>query len=442
MRLNRGTIILVVALIAVIALVLVWNNNQAEAPGGEVTGTAVSEAVALMAGVNESTLTRLEVRDNTTGERTILLKQDVDSPWIVEEATIGREEPLTGVEDEPSGGAEGEISTSGDAGSNTADAAEVASLIGLLANLESADSFESEQLGDFGLAEPQFTVLATTSESAVYTMHVGAQSPTNPRRYVIVEQLAGATDVTPGVPGDEAPDSTEASATEGAEATEAIGSMIEDPGETSGRPDDLSDSVVLEEMTAEATDQVGVVANVTQAIAVGEMIDATNAAVGTAVAQAGATAEATAPAGGQAGEGEAIATQIVEPGEDSGAPGEQSIGAELSEVDATAEATDEMADAEMTLEAAEEATPEPTPAPLAEPLVRLEGSYTVYVIQQTVVDRLIGLLTDPPIAEPTPEGTTDPVSTDGTDEPAVEPPQTSLREETPEATAEATAEGE
>lgn len=442
MRINRGTIVLVVALIVVIAAVLLLNNNQAEAPGGEVTGTAVSEAVALMAGVNESTLTRLEVRDNTTGERTILLKQEVDSPWVVEKNVVGREEPLTGVEVEPVGGAEGEVLTTGAGESSSADAAEVASLIGLLSTLESADSFESDQLGDFGLAEPQYTVLATTSESAVYTMHIGAQSPTNPRRYVIVEQISGATDVTPGVPVSEGPESTEVSATEGAEATETTGSNIVDPGETSGRPGDLSDSVVLEEMTAEATDQVGVVANVTQAIVVGEMIDATNAAVGTAVAQAGSTAEATAPGGEQAGEGEAIATQIVEPGEDSGAPGDQSIGVELSEIDATAEATDEMADAEMTLETVEEATPEPTPAPLDEPLVRLEGSYTVYVVQQTVVDRLIALLTDPPIAEPTPEGATEPLSTDGTDEPAVEPPQTSLREETPEATAEATAEGE
>lgn len=431
MRLNRGTIVLVVALIVVIAAVLLLNNNQAAAPGGEVTGTAVSEAVALFAGVNESTLTRLEVRDNTTGERTILLKQDVDSPWVIEEGVVGREEPMTG----------GEVLTTGDAESNTADAAEVASLIGLLSNLESADAFESEQLADFGLAEPQYTVFATTSESAVYTMHVGAQSPTNPRRYVIVEQIAGATDVTPGVPVAEGPESTEASATEGAEATEAIGSMIEDPGESSGRPDDLSDSVVLEEMTSEATEGVGVVANVTQAAAVGEMVEATNAAVGTSVAQAGATAEATVPAGDQAEEGEAVATQIVEPGEESGAPSDQGSGAELSEVDATAEATDEMADAEMTPEAEVEATPEPTLEPLAEPLVRLEGSYTIYVIQQTVVDRLIRLLTEPPIAEATPEATTDAVSTDGTEDPAVEPPQTSLREETPEATAEATAEG-
>lgn len=395
MRLNGGTIVLVVALVVIIGLVLLLNNNQAAAPG-DSTPAATNAPVFLLPGVNQDTLARLEVRDNLTGQRTVLTKADVDSPWLFENANEGRAEALTGVQEGAGGESAGSVSGTGAAGE--ADPAQVATVVGLLTNLQSADSFESDQLGDFGLTNPAYTVAVTTYDGAVYFMHIGASSRVNPRYYVVVEQ--------PGrVPVD-------------ADATaepQAIGTAVTGADEQIGAGGESnSEGVALNELTQEAT-QIAPMTNETQAAVVGDNIQATNAAVATQ------TAQPVSPT-------DLAATVIAAGG---------SVATEEATQEATAESTGEFSVEPTAAPGA--ADIEPTTAPLAEPLVALQGSFRVFLVQQSTVNSLIALISAPPVLVLTPEATDAPFSTDGTDEPLVEPPQTSLTEVTPEATAEATA---
>ena len=353
MRLNRSTIIFIVALLAFIVVVLLLNQNQAAAPG-DTTITPTSAPVALLPGVDNTTLARLEVRDNTTGERIVLTKATADGAWLYDNTT--RAEP--GVETDVSG-------------TQQADPTVLSALIPLLTNLNSADSFEDANLANFGLTNPLYTVLATTYDGAVFLVHIGGQSRVNPRYYVIVEQ-AGSANVG------------------GTEEPQAIGTQ----------------EIGAADATAEAT----VITDLTEAASVGAEIEATNAAVGTQVAQADATAEASA-------EPQAIGTQEIQP------------------ADATAEAT-----VEATVEATPEALPtiEPTLAPLAEPLVALEGTFQIYVVQKSTLDRFINLITTPPIFVPTPTPTSD-LGLLNVPDVTVEAPSLSTPEVTLEVTAEATA---
>ncbi len=384
MRLNRSTIIFVVALLALIVVVLLLNNNQAAAPG-DTSATPTSAPVALLPGVDQTTLARLEVRNNTTGDRIVLTKTNVDSPWLYDNTT--RAEP--GVE----------VASTDGSGTQQADPTALGALIPLLTNLNSADSFEDANLANFGLQNPQYTILATTYDGAVYLLHVGGQSRVNPRYYVIVEQPAGA-DVS------------------GTDEPQAIGTQELQPGVS----------------TAEATAPVEIT-DVAEAAIVGENIEATNAAVGTQVAQAAATADAAlaAATAEASAEPQAIGTQDAGPDQPVGGSGESNTeGAVLGEV--TAEAT-----LEMTVEAtADIPVVEPTLAPLAEPLVALEGTFRIYIVQKTTLDRFINLITTPPIFVPTPTPTSD-LGLLNVPDVTVEAPSLSTPEVTLEVTAEATA---
>ena len=315
MRLNRSTIIFVVALLALIVVVLLLNNNQAAAPG-DTSATPTSAPVALLPGVDQTTLARLEVRNNTTGDRSVLTKTNVDSPWLYDNTT--RAEP--GVE----------VASTDGSGTQQADPTALGALIPLLTNLNSADSFEDANLANFGLTNPLYTVLATTYDGAVFLVHIGGQSRVNPRYYVIVEQ-AGSANVG------------------GTEEPQAIGTQDAGPDQpVGGAGESNTEGAVLGEVTAEATLEM--------------------------------TVEATAD------------IPVVEP----------------------------------------------TLAPLAEPLVALEGTFRIYIVQKTTLDRFINLITTPPIFVPTPTPTVD-LGLLNVPDVTVEAPSLSTLEVTLEVTAEATA---
>jgi hypothetical protein len=407
MRMNRGTIILVAVLVVAVVLLLILNNNQAVAPGTS-TPAPTNAPVALLPGVDQDTLARLEVRDNTTGVRIVLTKADADSPWLYDDNNPGLAQDLTASQPGPGGETAGQVAAAGTS-TGEADPTQVSTLIGLLSNLQGSDAFSAENLGDFGLQNPQYTVLATTYDGAVFLLHVGAQSRVNPRYYVIVEQ-PGRVELD-----EDATDEPQAIGTSVMGADQQVG----------GTGQGNSEGTTLGTAEADA-----VITNPTQAEIVGENIEATNAAVGTQVAQANATAEAAAtqPADD---DDQAIATEIAQPDEQTGI-GSNTEGTTLEDVtpEASAEAT-----LELTPDVSAPAV-NPTLAPLTEPLVNLNGSFTIYLVQKTTLDRFISLIAAPPVllATPTPAGTA--LSTDGTDEPLVEPAQDVLV--TPEATAEAT----
>lgn len=83
MRMNRGTIALVVVGIIVIIGVLVINYNQANTPDATPTASQIAGG-PLFLGVTADMLVRFEVRDNTTGARTVLARSGEDL-WELEE---------------------------------------------------------------------------------------------------------------------------------------------------------------------------------------------------------------------------------------------------------------------------------------------------------------------------------------------------------------------
>lgn len=159
MRMNRGTIILVVASILVIAAVLVF-NNIASAPDEGTPTPASSGGGPLFEDLSAETLTRLSLLNNTDDEQTVLSK-DEGGAWSIEEATHSTER-----------------ATDQDAAAQAATD---------FASLTANDSFTAENLADFGLEEPAYTLRAEGAEETTYVVHIGNENPTGNRYYALRE---------------------------------------------------------------------------------------------------------------------------------------------------------------------------------------------------------------------------------------------------------------
>jgi hypothetical protein len=400
MQLNRNTIALLVISLAVIIGVLLVNSNQANAPSATTPTAAEQTGGPIFAGVTANTLVRFEIRDNTTGARTVLTRSSEDV-WGLDEANEGNAFPADDasgvlVETTAEPGESSVVSPQDTFGVETTtgqqlDQNVVLSDIGAFLSIEASDSFESDELESFGLVNPGHSLIATAEDGTIYVLHVGGQNPSGNRYYAVLEQLAGA-DVSEG----------------GASVTEeplAVATIALAPGDDQAQSSDNIQGAELEEAVS-GTDEAAleVVEDVTEAAEISQMLDATNIAAGTQIATQEAEGDATAEAGSE--DSEAVATQLVEEGESSGRTEQVTSGDELSE--ATAEAGDETTGAlEMTPEVTAPAAPQPTAtlAPLAEPLVVLEGSQTIYTLPKSAVDALIAFLTAPPVATPTMEPT-------------------------------------
>lgn len=158
MRLNRGTLILLVASVIVIAAVLALNSQPASAPAP--TPEATAEGVGLLfPDITEDKLVRFEATNNDSSEKTVLTR-DEGGVWTVAEAT------------------------------NTSDLAtdqdKAKSVVGLLTGLASTDRFTTENPADFGLDTPTYTYLLADQDGATYTLKIGNKSPTSPRYYAQV----------------------------------------------------------------------------------------------------------------------------------------------------------------------------------------------------------------------------------------------------------------
>jgi len=165
MRLNRGTILLLLASLVVIVAVLVLNNQRTAAP--DVTPTATTSAGAgplfpTIADVNsQGNIVRFEVTDNTANTKIVMTK-DAANVWTVDESA----------------------SLSALATDQTA----AVGTMSVLASLSAVDSFTTENLADFGLDAPKYTLVLTDSDSKTYTVKIGNQSPANPRYYALVDE--------------------------------------------------------------------------------------------------------------------------------------------------------------------------------------------------------------------------------------------------------------
>ncbi|KXK14589.1 MAG: hypothetical protein UZ15_CFX003003033 [Chloroflexi bacterium OLB15] len=164
MRLNRGTILLILALAAIIVAALLINRNSESA---QVTPTA-SPTVALggplfeTLDANPSAVTRLQVRNNTTGE-SIAYVQTEDGVWMIEGSSANIDQQA------------------------------ITDTVQTLAALDSNDTFEGDDPAAFGLDQPDYAVFMSTGDSdTVYAMYIGGKTFNNARNYVTTATLSAA----------------------------------------------------------------------------------------------------------------------------------------------------------------------------------------------------------------------------------------------------------
>lgn len=168
MRMNRGTLITLAALVIIIIAVLILNNQQANAPTVTATPSNVSGSV-LPADTIIGSIMQVQVRDNTTGVYTVLAKAS-DGVWSIDATnTTDRETD------------------------QTAAAAPATSLAGLMYN----NTFTSDQLSQFGLANPHYTLLVYLSDGNHYTIHIGDPAATGGRYYAVIESGTGEASLIP-----------------------------------------------------------------------------------------------------------------------------------------------------------------------------------------------------------------------------------------------------
>lgn len=163
MRINRNTLILLVISVVVIVAALALTSNPASAPGENGTPTPTSEAVAgpLFPELTDAaTVTRLEIRDNAEAGGFTVMNRGEGDTWTLETSTLN---PDAGV-----------------------DAAKIAENIDRFIKLESADGFASEDLAQFGLDAPAYTITATTSDDQTFTLHIGGQNAGQTRFYALL----------------------------------------------------------------------------------------------------------------------------------------------------------------------------------------------------------------------------------------------------------------
>lgn len=375
MRLNRGTIALVVVGLIVIVGVLLINNRQENAPDATPSATPQSGG-PLFTDLSVDSLAQVVVRDNTNGARTVLVRTS-DGLWELDEpnassseaealqalvATLQAEAEATEEADAtPEATASPEPTPDPELNQDT-----VLTTINGIIGLNASDSFDSDQLEGFALDQPAYSILATATDGTVYVLHIGGENPSGNRYYVVQEQLS-IDEMTPE-PSATA-EETEVAATDEVIEGEAVATVIVEAGESLGAPGEniLGGGASSVEDATEETPGVDVVENLTEAAELSEEIEATNAAVAGVTEAAPESTEAATP-----------------------------------------EATVEMTE-EATLEATPEATvgplPTPTPEPLAQPLVTLVGTQTINTVPKTIIDQLIGFIALPPYFVPTPTPT-------------------------------------
>lgn len=168
MRLNRGTILLLLVSLVVIVAVLALNNQRTSAPDVTPSATALAEAGPIFPAIadvdDQGNIVRFEVTDNSAGTKIVMTKDEADV-WTVEESA-----------------SPDDLAT---------DQTKAVGTMSVLASLNALDRFTTENLAEFGLDEPTYTLVLTDSEDQTYTLKIGNQSPANPRYYALVDDDTG-----------------------------------------------------------------------------------------------------------------------------------------------------------------------------------------------------------------------------------------------------------
>ena len=167
MRLNRGTLILLLASVVIIVAVLVVNNNPAPEPEAE---TVVNEdGGPLLPDLTEDDVVSLAVSESETGEFGRVARDPADETmWTV--------------------------TTLLDNADRVVDQTAAAQAIADALTLEADSSFEIESLTEFGLDAPTYLIEIDTGGDALNVVFVGDENPTGTRYYVMTRSLAVSAD--------------------------------------------------------------------------------------------------------------------------------------------------------------------------------------------------------------------------------------------------------
>ncbi len=167
MRLNRGTILLVVALIAVIVIAALL-SSQPISTTPTPTPAPTQESVRLFPELDGARAARLEVRNNISGVRTVLTR---DPSFLWSASATGASVPTENRE---------------------VDQVAIPGLMSTFAQLASTQSFQTEDLASYGLDQPTQTITMTTDDGGIYTMHIGNTNLAGGRYFVIIEVTPGS----------------------------------------------------------------------------------------------------------------------------------------------------------------------------------------------------------------------------------------------------------
>ncbi len=169
MRLNRGTLLLILASLVVIVGALVLSNQPAAAPENG-TPTATPSAGPVFEGLDTTNVVRLEIIKTEDSGKVVMTK-DAANVWTIAEAT----NPQT-------------LAT---------DQTKATDVVSKLAEVTALDKFESETLADFGLDKPTYTMTMTDADGKTYIIKVGNKSAVNPRYFALVNDDAKTVYVLP-----------------------------------------------------------------------------------------------------------------------------------------------------------------------------------------------------------------------------------------------------
>ncbi len=171
MRMNRGTIILLAVLLVVIVAGLAINNRQASAP--EATATPNGVTGSLLPITDASTITQYEVIDAPSGRFTNVTKDDGGAWHIDATAALADRSP---------------------------DQTLITTTAGQLVAVKYTNTFTNDTstpLSTFGLDNPSMTIQVTTKDGKLYTVYIGAKSPTSSSYYAVVAAPGAASTAQP-----------------------------------------------------------------------------------------------------------------------------------------------------------------------------------------------------------------------------------------------------
>ncbi len=162
MRLTRGTLLLIIAAIAVIIAVLLINASPASAPAEPTVPAGSTTGGPLFPGLDAASVARFMVQD--ASGLSVTYQRDAEGAWALD----------------------------GDATGYTLDRAALDGQMTAFAGLSAFDTFTSDALAEFGLDAPTARITARTSDGATVALYVGGANPTGTRRYVVAVASAAA----------------------------------------------------------------------------------------------------------------------------------------------------------------------------------------------------------------------------------------------------------